>query len=92
MNREIDNYLLYKNLPSIDIHGEDRVGAKIKIEVFIKENYILKNKFLLIIHGKGTGTLKNTTKKVLKENKLVKDYKLDIFNPGVTIVELKQEH
>ena len=35
MNREIDNYLLYKNLPSIDIHGEDRVGAKIKIEVFI---------------------------------------------------------
>ena len=34
----IDNYILYKNLPSIDLHGEDRINAVIKTDEFIKYN------------------------------------------------------
>lgn len=85
----INNYILFKNLPTLDIHGEDKIGAKIKIEEFIYENYILKNKLIIVIHGKGTGTLKNITINTCKHNKYVKAYKIDIFNPGSTIIELK---
>lgn len=35
------------------------------------------------------GIVKNAVIKALKENKNVIDYKVDIFNPGCTIVELK---
>lgn len=84
----IDDYILFKNLPTLDLHGEDRVGASVKVISFINDNYKLRNKLLLIIHGKGLGILKNEVFNTLKHNKLVKAYKLDIFNDGTTIVEL----
>ena len=85
----IDNYMIYSNLPTIDLHGEDRISARIKTEEFIKDNVKLKNKLLIIIHGIGEGILKEEIYKYLRHNKDVKDYKLDIFNKGATIVELK---
>ena len=84
----IANYMMYKNLPCLDLHGEDRITAKIKLEEFINDNSKLKRKLLIIVHGVGTGILKETVHKTLKQNKKVKTYKLDIFNKGATIVEL----
>ena len=84
----IDDYILFKNLPTLDLHGEDRVGASVKVISFVNDNYKLRNKLLLIIHGKGLGILKNEVFNTLKHNKHVKAYKLDIFNDGTTIVEL----
>ena len=84
----INNYILYSNLPTLDLHGLDKINAGIKIEIFLKEHSILKNKLIKIIHGKGKGTLKNTVNNALKNNKLVKDYKIDSFNIGITIIEL----
>lgn len=84
----IDDYVLYKNLPTLDLHGEDRIGANVKVLSFINDNYKLKNKLLIIIHGKGKGILKEEVFNVLKHNRFVKAYKLDIFNNGTTIVEL----
>lgn len=85
----IDNYILYSNLPSIDLHGMDRVFALIKVKEFILDNYNLNNKLILIIHGKGSHILKNEVHKYLKTNNLVLSYKIDLFNDGVTVVELK---
>lgn len=79
---------LYKNLPTIDLHGFDREYAAYKICEFIEDNYKMKNEKLVIIHGIGSGILKNTTQKVLKNNKLVKSYKIDNFNDGTTLVVL----
>ena len=84
----IDNYMLYKNLPTIDLHGEDRISAVLKTKEFINDNYILKNKLIIIIHGVGKGILKNEIHKYLKNDKKIKAYKLDIFNHGMTIIEL----
>lgn len=75
-------------LPSIDLHGEDRVNARIMTEEFIKDNIKLRNKKILIIHGKGSGIVKNEVYKLLKNNKNIKSYELDMFNDGATIVEL----
>lgn len=85
----INNYMLFSNLPTLDLHELDRVNAKIKIEIFIKEQSILKNKLIRVIHGKGSGILKNTLNNILKTNKLVKNYKIDSYNSGITIIELE---
>ena len=76
-------------LQRIDLHGMDRVYARIKVEEFINDSVKLKNKKIVIVHGKGEGILKDEVFKCLKNNKYVLDYKLDSFNIGCTIVELK---
>lgn len=85
----IDNYILYKKLPTIDLHGADRYYAVMKTEEFIQDNIILNNKLIVVIHGKGEGILRKSIHENLRRNKNVKDYKLDIFNSGSTIIELK---
>lgn len=58
------------------------------INSFIKDNIKLKNKKIIIIHGKGQGILKKTTHELLKKNKKVNKYYIDGLNDGETIVEL----
>lgn len=84
----IDNYMLYKNIPTLDLHGLDRYSAIYEVNVFINDNIKLNNKLLKIVHGIGEGILKNEVHKYLKNKKEVKDYKIDIYNIGTTIVEL----
>ncbi len=80
---------LYNNLPQIDLHGIDRDYAKILINEFIYDNYVQKKTKIIIIHGIGTGIIRKTTQETLKHNKYVASYKIDNFNSGSTIVELK---
>ena len=80
--------ILYNNIPSLDLHGIDRDYAEILINEFIQDNYKIKNTKVVIIHGIGTGIIRKKTQEVLKKNKLVKEYKLDIFNPGMTTVDI----
>ena len=80
---------LYSNLPSLDLHGLDRDYARILINDFILDNYKLMNRKVIIVHGIGTGIIRKTTMETLKNNKYVETYKLDNFNSGTTIVELK---
>ena len=82
--------MLYSNLPSLDLHGIDRDYAKILINDFINDNYKIKNLKVVIIHGIGTGIIRKTTQETLKKNKLVEDYKIDNFNPGMTVVTIKK--
>lgn len=84
--------MLYSNLPQIDLHGYDRDYARIEINDFIRDNYQLRNQKVLIIHGVGTGILRKTTHETLKKNKLVSSFKLDNFNSGTTVVELKKRN
>ena len=82
--------MLYSNLPSLDLHGIDRDYARILINDFINDNYKIKNLKVVIIHGIGTGIIRKTTQETLKKNKLVEDYKIDNFNPGMTVVTIKK--
>lgn len=80
---------LYSNLPTIDLHGIDRDYSKILVKDFINDNYKLKEEKIIIIHGIGKGIVKQAVFEELKHNKYVKEYKLDNFNSGCTIVSLK---
>lgn len=84
----INSYFLYKNLPTLDLHGNDRYSAVMLMNEFINDNIKLGNKLIVIIHGKGQGILKNEIHKSLRTNKNVKAFKTDIYNPGSTIIEL----
>ena len=83
---------LYNNLPSLDLHGEDREYARIVINDFIRDHYQIQSEKIIIIHGIGTGILRKTTQDTLRKNKLVKSYRIDFFNPGTTIVELHKRN
>lgn len=83
---------LYSNLPTLDLHGIDREYARILINEFIYDNYRMKNKKAIIIHGNGTGIIKKTTHDVLKKNKYVLEYKINNFNVGETIVIIQKNN
>ena len=84
----IDNYMLYKNIPVLDLHGYDRYSAVYEVNVFINDNIKLGNKLLKIVHGIGEGIVKNEVHNCLKKRRDVKEYKIDKYNPGATLVEL----
>ena len=77
--------------PSIDLHGFDRDSARVAINDFVLDNYKMGNEIITIVHGVGTGILKEETSKTLKNNKLVIDYKIDNFNIGMTIVLIQKK-
>ena len=87
MKKIIDPFTV--NLPSIDLHGYDRVLTRIKVNEFINDSVKLKYKKVLIIHGIGEGILKDEVFKTLKTNKNVESYTLNGMNIGCTIVNLK---
>ncbi len=87
MKKLVDPFTV--NLPHLDLHGEVVDSARYLINSFVKDNYLLKNKKVVIIHGRSGGILKKETQAILKDNKLVKDYYIDSLNDGQTIVELK---
>ena len=84
----IDNYLLYDSLPKLDLHGYDRDMARVAIEDFIRDSIVQGYEFITIVHGIGSGIIRNTTNNTLKKHKKVKNFKSSYFNPGMTVVQL----
>ena len=81
--------MILSSYPKIDLHGMDSDYAVFKVKEFIDDCYKLKYKNIVIIHGIGTGVLKNAISNYLKSDRRVLEYKLDFMNPGCTIVVLK---
>ena len=82
---------LYSNLPTLDLHGIDRDYARILVNDFIRDNYSIKNTKVVIIHGNGLGIIKKVVQDTLKLNKMVKDFYIDNFNDGETIVNIRKK-
>lgn len=82
------NIVRRESLPRLDLHGENRDSARILVNEFLEYNYKMGNLELMIIHGKGEGILKKEVHNVLKNNKKVVEYGLDMFNEGCTLVRL----
>ena len=75
--------------PTLNLHGETRDTCVFLINDFISDNLKLKIEYIGIIHGRSSNILKNKVHEVLKCNKYVETFRVNIFNPGVTIVKLK---
>lgn len=75
--------------PTLNLHGETRDTLAFPIADFINDNVKLGQEYVGIIHGRSSNILKSKTHELLKRNKNVDSFKVDIFNPGLTIVKLK---
>ena len=80
-----------KLYPTLDLHGEYSFSAKELTKEFINDNIALKNKKICIIHGIGKGILKETVHDLLKHDKRIKKYYVDFTNPGITLIEIKED-
>ncbi len=74
--------------PKIDLHGEYVSTAYTVVHSFLQEQLRLKHPFVVIIHGKGTGKLKEEVHQILSKEKEVLEFQLDPENLGQTIVHL----
>lgn len=84
----LNSIIFIDNLPKLDLHGYDRETARVAINDFINDNYKMKQSFVTIVHGIGSGILRTTTNEVLKKNKRVVDFKTFYYNNGCTIVQI----
>lgn len=84
--------MILNKYPKIDVHGETTDTVVAVVNSFIKDNYKMKEKYIVIIHGKGSGVLRKKVHELLKTNKLIEEYKLDVDNIGQTIIKLKENN
>ena len=78
--------------PEINVIGMNVEEATSVIDKFLDDCSLAKLETVRIIHGKGTGKLKNGIHQFLKTNPHVKSFRLGTFGEGemgVTVVELK---
>ncbi len=88
---KLSEIIFIDQFPSLDLHGFDRDYARIKINEFIQDNFVMKNEFIVIVHGVGSGILKQETLDTLKKNKKVEEYQLFKGNIGCTIAKIKKK-
>ena len=86
---ELKDIIYIDSLNSLDLHGYDRDTARVKTLEFINDNIKMGNEIICIIHGRGSGAIKEEVHSTLKKCKNVLDYKLFYNNIGSTIVKLK---
>ena len=78
--------------PEIDLRGMETLEGVLAAERYLDSAVMAKQKTVTLIHGKGTGALREAIHQMLKRNKLVKSYRLGRYGEGetgVTVVELK---
>ncbi len=88
MYKPIDPFI--EILPQLDVHGFTEDTVMTVVNDFILDNYKLRNRKIVVVHGKGEGILKRKIHDSLGKNKLVVRYYLYNFNIGCTIIELKE--
>ena len=78
-------------MPSeVDLRGMDAVEAICVLERFLDEAMRSNLASVRIIHGKGTGILRNAVQQALRKNKYIKKFRLGVYGEGedgVTIAE-----
>lgn len=86
MYKQIDPFV--KILPQLDVHGFTEDTVMTVVNDFINDNIKLRNRKIVVVHGKGEGILKRKIHDSLRKDKRVIKYYLYNFNIGCTIIEL----
>ena len=76
-------------LPRIDLHGFDRDSARVMVNDFIDEAIIMNYSHIVIVHGIGSGIVKDSVHSTLSKRKDIINYHIVPGNVGCTIVKIK---
>ena len=80
-------------MEKIDIHGLITSEAEIKIQLFIRESYLCRRFFCLIIHGTGQHVLQRLVHKMAAESHYVEKFEYappNLGGVGATILYMKK--
>lgn len=80
--------MITSRTPRLDLHGEIVAMVEVLVNEFIRDNKLLKNEYIIIIHGKSTDIITNEVYRVLKNNSDVLEYRRNNWNLGETIIRL----
>ena len=78
--------------PEVNLIGMTTDEAIPELDKYLDDAYLAHLPSVRVVHGRGTGALKNAVHKHLKKLKYVKDFRLGVFgegDTGVTIVTFK---
>ena len=78
--------------PEVNLIGMTVDEAMPMLEKYLDDAYLAHLETVRVVHGRGTGALKNAVHQRLKKLKYVKDFRLGVFgegDSGVTIVTFK---
>ena len=76
----------------INLLGKTVDEALSELDKYLDDAYLAHLPSVRIVHGKGTGALRNAVQNYLRKNKIIKSYRLGEFgegDAGVTIAEFK---
>lgn len=76
----------------VDLRGMDSIEAIMELDSFIDNAILNHQNMIYIIHGKGTGVLRNAVQSHLRKHKYIKSFRLGVYGEGesgVTVAELK---
>ena len=85
------NDIFLDMLPKIDLHGFDRDSARVRVNDFVNEAYVMAYDKILFIHGIGSGIVKEAVLDTLRKNKKVLSYHVVGSNIGCTIAYIKKK-
>ena len=88
---EINEVIFTDSFPKLDLHGFDRNSARVLINDFIDDNIKMGNEIIIIVHGIGSGIIRDMTIKTLNKNKNVIEFKSDYKNRGCVIVKIDKK-
>jgi DNA mismatch repair protein MutS2 len=72
----------------IDLHGYKKQDALEALESAINNALLRRCPRIEVVHGLGTGVIKNAVSEYLSKCKYIERYKVDDANPGITLVWL----
>ncbi len=67
------SFELGAKIPELDLHGKNINEVEEKVDQFLYQNFLKKEKAVRIITGGGTGKLKQKVKEYLLKNSLVEE-------------------
>lgn len=83
------NDIFLDRYPRIDLHGYDRDMARVMVNDFLDEAIQMEYSTVIIVHGIGSGIVKNSVLDTLAKRKDIVDFHVVPENVGCTIVKIR---
>lgn len=76
------------SIPQLDLHGMTVSEAIDRLEIWLSSAVMRRTERASVVHGIGTGKVMNAVHQRLRELSVVRTFKLNQSNPGMTDVYL----